>query len=36
MNIITYAILTYGVSIVIAYVVIGIVVGINKMMNKEK
>ena len=37
MGIGTYALLTYGISIVIAYAVIGIVVAINKIMNsKEK
>lgn len=36
MNIGVYALLTYGLTIVISYIVIAIVVLVDKMMKKEK
>ncbi|WP_205318773.1 hypothetical protein, partial [Klebsiella pneumoniae] len=34
MNIYFYTLLTYGLTIVISFAVVGIIVGVNKMMNK--
>lgn len=34
MNVYEYALICYGVTIVISFVLMGIVVGLNKIMNK--
>lgn len=34
MNVYEYVLVSYGVTIVISFVVMGIVVGLNKLMNK--
>lgn len=34
MNIYFYTLLTYGLTIVISFSVVGIIIGVNKMMNK--
>ncbi|CNH52817.1 Uncharacterised protein [Yersinia frederiksenii] len=34
MNVYLYTLLTYGMTIVISFSVIGIIVGVNKVMNK--
>jgi hypothetical protein len=34
MSIYTYTLLTYGLTILISFSVVGIIVGVNKIMNK--
>lgn len=34
MNVYEYALISYGITIVVSFLVMGIVVGLNKLMNK--